>query len=113
MNARVQEIMRELPPSVRSIVVDAAHQYGVKIYSIFSPSRRNPVVMARWSAMYRVKSEIEVASTIKISEWFDRDHTSVLSGLARYSAITGKPRLTNYDLTRRVNNPSQIKGVKL
>jgi chromosomal replication initiation ATPase DnaA len=113
MNAYEQQVMSALPKRVRQIVAEEAENHGVAIYRIFSPSRRGPVVMARWAAMYRTKEGNPSLSAPQIGAMFGRDHTSVLSGWARYSEIANKPRLTNYDLTKRVINPSKIKGVSL
>ena len=113
MTAHEQKIMDALPSRVRKIVAEAAKEHGVRIYSIFSPSRRAPVVMARWAAMYRVKAGNPSLSAPQVAKWFGRDHTSVLSAWARYAAITGAPSLTDYNLSSRVENPSAFKGAQL
>lgn len=113
MNAYEQQVMSALPKRVRQIVAEASQEYGVPIHLIFSRHKRSDVIMARWAAMYRTKEGNPSLSAPQIGEMFGRDHTSVLSGLARYSAITGKPALTTYNIGKRVNNPSLYKGMQL
>ncbi|MCY0150905.1 hypothetical protein OEG84_25195 [Hoeflea sp. G2-23] len=113
MNALEQEIMRGLPPRVRKIVADESDAHGVPIHVMFSPSRQSKAIMARWAAMYRIREGNPRLSFPKIGDWFGRNHTTVLSGVARYAAITGKPKLTEYDISSRVDNPALYNGMQL
>jgi chromosomal replication initiation ATPase DnaA len=113
MNAYEQKVMSALPSRVRQIVIEEAQRHDVPIHLIFSRRKRSDVIMARWAAMYRTKAGNPSLSAPQIGDIFDRDHTTVLSGLARYSAITGNPPLTSYDISKRVTNPALYKGMQL
>lgn len=113
MNTLEQTILRSLPPRIRQIVTETADEHDVRIYSIFSTSRRKSVVMARWAAMYQVKAGNMELSAPTVGKWFGRDGTTVLRGWARYASICGLPRLEDCDISTRVVNQSLYHGMQL
>lgn len=84
--------IRHLPEWARDIVRTVARIRGVHPFELMSRSRIRKVMLARHEAMYRIKKAKPVLSSSQIGCWFHRDHTTVLSALARYQAANDNRR---------------------
>lgn len=77
----------KLPTQVAAIVIDVAHERGVRVIDILGRSRRPLHYLARFEAMQRVRQAVVIAgkpaSTTMIGRWFDRDHASVCNALGK------------------------------
>jgi glucuronate isomerase len=91
---------RGTPQHFREIIRKVAEEHNIPVTLIASKSRARKAVMARNAAMYAIKEKRPMLSSPQIARWFDRDHTSVLHGLASYASKAGLPNLVGYDIER-------------
>lgn len=92
---------RGTPQWVRDCIFSVASERKVPVTKLLVSGRSRKVVEARNEAIYRIKETKPNLSLAQISQWFGRDPTSILYGIARHAEMTGKKRLNGYDLTRR------------
>lgn len=91
---------RFMPQALLDIVKEVAQRRGVGIALIAIDSRKKIAVEARNEAMYLIKLERLHLSAPRIARWFDRDHTSVLHGIASHAAKNNLPNLVGYNFER-------------
>lgn len=89
-------VLAPLPEWVRRIVREVSEKHGVPPREILSRSRTVQVAAARTEAIYLTKATEPMTSAPTIGRWFGRDHTSVLTALARYQAKHGAPAYSRY-----------------
>jgi hypothetical protein len=99
---------RGTPEWALALIADVCDRYGVCPSDVAGNARYRPLVQARNEAMYLVKSKKPTLSNPQIGQWFGRDNTTVLHGIARYQERTGAPKLVGYDLdTKRLRQASK------
>ncbi len=80
----------KLPTQVAAIIIDVAHERGVRVMDILGRSHHPPHWLARYEAMQRVRQAVVIcgkpASTTMIGRWFDRDHASVSIALRKQTS---------------------------
>jgi hypothetical protein len=91
---------RGTPQHFREIIKRIAEERKVSVTLIASKSHARKVVWARNAAMYAIKQARPTLSSPRLAKWFDRDHTSVLHGLANHAHRAGLPNLTGFDIDR-------------
>lgn len=75
---------------IREIIVEAAHHHGVTVAALKGPRRYRDICLARWRAMYRLRSLRRPDGTVRFSlpqigDFLALDHTTVLHGIRRYA----------------------------
>jgi chromosomal replication initiator protein len=70
----------------RSIIRAVAAHYGMTVETLLSPWRKAPVALARHVAMYLCR-KLTDESLPTLGRAFRRDHTSVLHGVQRITAL--------------------------
>lgn len=86
------------PPSVVAITQEVAAQHQVTVGELISPSRRQDLTRARFVIWHRIREEIRFTSGRPpsfplIGRWFGgRDHSTIVSGVQRYSELDCSPR---------------------
>ncbi|MEO1538503.1 MAG: helix-turn-helix domain-containing protein [Pseudomonadota bacterium] len=73
--------VREAKPLVLTCMADAAKMHGVRVTEILMRGRRDEVVKARQDAMLFASDK--GVSSVNIGMHMDRDHSTVLHGIAR------------------------------
>lgn len=91
---------RFMPAPYLEIVKQVAAERNVNIMLIAGNSRKRVAVAARNEVMYRIKQARPVLSITKLAQWFARDHTSCLHGIASHAAKNDLPKLVGYNLGR-------------
>jgi hypothetical protein len=91
---------RGTPQHFREIIKRVAEERKVSVTLIASKSHARKVVWARNAAMYAIKQARPMLSSPRLGKWFDRDHTSVLHGLASHAHREGAPNLVGFDIER-------------
>jgi chromosomal replication initiation ATPase DnaA len=91
---------RGMPSWAFEIVKEVAYRHRVYLTDIASNNRVHAVVWARTEAMYRIKATKPALSSTQLGAWFDRDHTSILHGIAAHQERSGAKALVHYDLKR-------------
>lgn len=91
---------RGMPEWAYQIVREVAYRHRVYLTDVASSNRCRDVVAARTEAMYRIKAAKESVSSTQIGKWFEKDHTSILHGIASYQERTGAAPLFHYNLNR-------------
>jgi hypothetical protein len=96
------KILRErgMPQVHRELVRQVAARRNVTVMLIAGSSQKVVAVRARNEAMYLIKQSRPMLSAPLLAKWFDRDHTSVLHGLANHAHRAGLPNLTGFDIDR-------------
>lgn len=89
-----------MPKWARDIVREVAYRHKIYVSDLASDNRFHDVVHARTEAMYRIKAAKPEVSSTQLGKWFDRDHTSVLHGIAAHQERAGVPALVHYNLNR-------------
>ena len=91
------------------ILDETAAYFGLTRDDLTSKSRSRPLTTARHVAMYLLR-ECTGLSLIKIGEWFDRDHTTVLHGIKKIELLM-RDRAPIFrqvqDLTKKIRARSQ------
>jgi chromosomal replication initiation ATPase DnaA len=91
------------------ILDETAAYFGLTRDDLTSKSRSRPLTTARHVAMYLLR-DCTGLSLIKIGEWFDRDHTTVLHGIKKIEMLM-RDRAPIFrqvqDLTRKIRARSQ------
>lgn len=80
--------LSDAPISVRSIIAQVEREHGLPIGSIISPTRKAPVVKARFEAIVRAREARPDLSLPALGRIFRRDHTSILSALRKMGVPT-------------------------
>jgi len=97
----------EIPPAL--ILERSAAYFGLTPEDLVSKSRSRPLTTARHDAMYLMR-ECTGLSLIKIGETFNRDHSTVLYGLAKIETLM-RERGSIYrqvqDLTRSIRSEAR------
>lgn len=70
-----------------------AKHYGLTVANIVGPRRYGEMTFARWIAVYLIRHFHPRKSTPEIGRMFNRDHTSIISGMKRLK------KLMAYDAT--------------
>lgn len=75
---------------IRAILVEAAQHHGVTVAALKGPRRYRDICLARWRAMFRLRSLRRPDGSTRFSlpqigEFLALDHTTVLHGIRRYS----------------------------
>ncbi len=96
---------RGMPEAIRDIVKQVATSRCVAIMLIASESRMRVAVYARNEIMYLIKARNLSTSCPQMGRWFNRDHTSILHGIASHQERHNLPPLVGYNLAAsRANN---------
>lgn len=96
---------RGMPEAIREVVKQVATSRRVAIMLIASDSRMRVAVRARNEIMYLIKARNPSTSTPRMGLWFNRDHTSILHGIASHQERHNLPPLVGYNLAAsRANN---------
>lgn len=97
---QARDLMRKrgTPQWVRELVSDMSANLRVSPLEVLRDCRFQTVVKARNAILYRIKEAKPKLSSPQIGKWFDRDHTTVLYGIAMHAQSKGIPQLTGYDL---------------
>lgn len=66
------------------IACKVAHETGVSVSAMKSPTRKADIVRARWAAMYAMRQAGH--SYPAIGQYFNRDHTTVIHALRSMGA---------------------------
>lgn len=85
-----------MSPRVKAILEAVAMAHGLRAGDLTGPNRRRAVAYARFQAMASLRAILtfdgkHVFSLPTIGEIFNRDHTSVLSGLRRAAKVGIEP----------------------
>jgi chromosomal replication initiator protein len=80
----IPESGQEIRP--QTILEETASYFGLEPADLVSKSRSRPLTTARHIAMYLLREQTGL-SLIKIGEWFERDHTTVLHGIKKIEAL--------------------------
>ncbi len=94
---------RGLPAWALDIVKACAGSRNVSLPTMAGDYRFRNAVKARNEAMYLIylqRTNNPNLSCPRIGKWFDRDHTSVLHGIASHQEANNLPKLVGYDLAR-------------
>lgn len=96
---------RGMPEAIRDLVKQVATSRRVAIMLIASDSRMRVAVYARNEIMYMIKARNPSTSCPQMGRWFNRDHTSILHGIASHQERHNLPPLVGYNLAAsRANN---------
>lgn len=80
-----------IPRAVAIIVEGVATEHGLTPRQLYSGARRRDIAHARFECWSRLRSELRFVSgppsLPQIGKWFDRHHTTILSGLNRAKEI--------------------------
>lgn len=87
-------------PSIRQCMERIASETGVSVEEMRGLSRKKHIVHARHAAMYEARSCTGKSLPI-IGRAFNRDHTTVINGIAKHSTRTGAPSLTEFNIQRQ------------
>jgi chromosomal replication initiator protein len=94
----------EIPPQV--ILDDTAAYFSLTRQDLISKNRSRPLTTARHVAMYLLR-ECTGLSLIRIGEWFERDHSTVIHGIKKVEKLM-RERGSTYrqvqDLTRQIRS---------
>lgn len=90
--------------SLKRLLAEVAGNHGLYVEELLSPTRKQPVVRARWEFCYRAAAET-TASIVQIARAIGYDHTSALHGLMRHCALNelAPPRDSYFKVRRRIN----------
>ena len=77
-------------PRWREIAAEVSLKHGQTLSAVTGPSRLPQIVRARHELMYRLSIELHW-SLSEIGNRLGRDHTTVLSGIRRHAALSGRP----------------------
>lgn len=91
---------RFMPAPMFEIVKKVCQEHNVSLMLVASDSRKRIAVKARNEAMYLIKAARPKLSSFQIARWFDRDHTSVLHGIAGHASKNGLPNLVGFSFER-------------
>jgi chromosomal replication initiator protein len=79
------------PARVQAIIDEVAAEYDLAPWQIMSMSRARTFTRARWVAMWRVRQlrmpDGRQHSTVLVGQWFGRDHSTVVHGLAEVERL--------------------------
>lgn len=91
---------RFMPAPMLEIVKKVAHERNISMMLMAGKSRKRVAVQARNEAMYLIKQVRPTLPMSRFAQWFDRDHTSAMHGIASHATKSGLPQLVGYDLAR-------------
>lgn len=103
---------RGMPTWAYQIVREVGYRHRVYLTDIASSNRFREVVAARTEAMYRIKAAKPEISSTQIGKWFEKDHTSILHGIASYQERTGAAPLFHYSLNRARKRNAAISSLR-
>ncbi len=89
---------RGTPDWACQIIRGVSTKTGVCVDQMASNSRFRNVARARNEAMYMIKAAKRTLSMPQMAKWFDRDHTSILHGIASHQADCGAAVIVGYDI---------------
>jgi chromosomal replication initiation ATPase DnaA len=98
--ATCHKATRHLPEWIAEIIHATAEKHGIDICDLMGGSRTWNVGRARHEAYYRVKERKPALSLNQIGKFFQRDHTSILFGLAAHAERSGEHDFTGFSLER-------------
>ena len=105
----IKDILKDqnsLLPSAELIINETAAFYGLEPEDIRGPNRSKNIVLARHVAMYLMRKLTKLSLAEMGKEFNNRDHTTVMSGVARIETeAKGDPNLTEAlrDITMNIN----------
>lgn len=94
---------RGMPSGAVMVVAGIADRARVSLKAMLT-SKKPSMVCLRWEAMYRLKTGEglkNVPSFLRLSEWFGREHTSVIYAVSAYAIDNGLPPLTSMDAGKK------------
>lgn len=91
---------RGMPGWAFQIMREVAYRHRIYLTDIASVSRFRDVVAARTEAMYLIKAAKPCLSSTQLGKWFDKDHTSILHGIASHQERTWAEPVFHYNLNR-------------
>lgn len=103
---------RFMPSSMLDIVKRVCQKHNASIMLVASNSRSRLAVRTRNEAMYLIKEARPKLSSFQIARWFDRDHTSVLHGIAGHALKNCLPKLVGFNFERVVARNARIAAEK-
>ena len=95
---RWEEMGLIVPNEIKAMTREICAKHGVETAPVYGRSRKHVHVVARNELFYRIKEAKPHLSFPVIGRWLQRDHTSIMHGVAAHAELTGEPKLTNYDV---------------
>lgn len=94
-----------MPVWARDIALRVAGARGVSMLDVVTRCRRRDVVPARNEIFYLLRAASSPITGMspsypQIAKWFDRDHTGILWGAAKYAHDHGLPAFSEFDYSR-------------